>query len=181
MIKMKKSKGGILVKIVLLLLLAVTLIPVIWVLISSLKTRREMLTAPFGLPEVFQWENYSKAWEKANFQILFKNSVYITAVSLIVMVLLAAMVSFALTRYQLKIGKAVMMYMLIGQTISASMIIFPIVMLLRQLCLDKGHAGLIMTYIAGGLPFAVFVLQGFFAGIPHELYEAAEIDGAVKG
>lgn len=162
----------------LLILLVVTLIPVIWVLISSLKTRREMLTTPFGFPEVLQWENYSKAWEKANFQILFKNSIYITAVSLLVMVLLAAMVSFALTRYHLKIGKKVLMYLLVGQTISASMIIFPIVMMLRQLGMDKGHAGLIMTYIAGGLPFAVFVLQGIFAGIPHELYEAAEIDGA---
>lgn len=175
---MKESKSNLLVKIILTVLFIVTLFPVIWVLISSLKTRREMLTMPWGLPENMQWINYSKAWNKANFQILFKNSIYITAISLIVMIFLASMVAFALTRYRIKIGKTVLMYLLIGQTISASMIIFPIVMLLRQMKLDEGHVGLILTYIAGGLPFAVYVLQGFFSGIPYELYEAAEIDGA---
>lgn len=137
-----------------------------------------MLTSPWGFPEIIQWENYIKAWEKSNFQVLFKNSIYITAASLIVMILLAAMVAFAITRYKIKSGKRVLLYMLGGQTISASMIIFPIVILLRKIGLDEGHTGLILTYIAGGLPFAVFVLQGFFAGIPYELYEAAEIDGA---
>ena len=175
---MKEIKSNLLVKMILILLFAVTLFPVIWVLISSLKTRREMLTMPWGIPENLQWINYYRAWDKANFQLLFKNSIYITAISLIVMVFLASMVAFALTRYRLKAGKAVLMYLLVGQTISASMIIFPIVMLLRQMKLDEGHTGLIMTYIAGGLPFAVYVLQGFFAGIPYELYEAAEIDGA---
>ncbi len=175
---MKESKSNLLIKIILIVLFIVTLFPVIWVLISSLKTRREMLTMPWGIPENIQWVNYSKAWNKANFHILFKNSIYITAISLIVMVFLASMVAFALTRYRLKMGKTVLMYLLIGQTISASMIIFPIVMLLRQMKLDEGHTGLILTYIAGGLPFAVYVLQGFFAGIPYELYEAAEMDGA---
>lgn len=175
---MKKTVSSVLIKMVLLLLMIVTLVPVIWVVISSLKTRREMLTMPWGLPEIMQWENYSKAWEKANFQVLFKNSIYITTVSLVVMILLAAMVAFAITRYRLKAGRTILMYMLVGQTISASMIIFPIVIMLRKLGLAEGHTGLILTYIAGGLPFAVFVLQGFFVGIPHELYEAAEIDGA---
>lgn len=173
-----KKLSHLLIKLILIFLLIVTLVPVIWVVISSLKTRREMLTMPWGLPEIFQWENYTKAWEKANFQVLFKNSIVITAVSLIVMIFLASMVAFAITRYRLFAGKVVLMYMLVGQTISASMIIFPIVILLRKMHLDQGHIGLICTYIAGGLPFAVYVLQGFFAGIPHELYEAAEIDGA---
>lgn len=173
-----KKISNVLIKLILILLVVVTLVPVIWVVISSLKTRREMLTSPWGLPEIFQWENYAKAWEKANFQILLKNSVLITAISLVVMVLLASMVAFAITRYRLFAGKIVLMYMLVGQTISASMIIFPIVIMLRKLNMDQGHAGLILTYIAGGLPFAVYVLQGFFSGIPHELYEAAEIDGA---
>ena len=78
---MKKAASKAFVGIVLAVLAIVTLLPVIWVLISSLKTRKEMMTLPWGLPEVFQWENYTKAWEKADFQILMKNSICITAVS----------------------------------------------------------------------------------------------------
>ena len=163
---------------VLALLAVTTLVPIIWVVVSSLKTRKEMMTRPWSLPEVFQWSNYVKAWEKADFSLLLKHSVFITAVSLIFMIFLASMVAFAISRYRLKAGKIVLMYMLVGQTISTGMIIFPIVIMLRKLGLDSGHAGLILTYIAGGLPFAVFVMQGFFAGIPYELYEAAQIDGA---
>ena len=177
---MKKAASKAFVGIVLAALAIVTLLPVIWVLISSLKTRKEMMTLPWGLPEVFQWENYTKAWEKADFQILMKNSICITAVSLVFMILLSSMVAFAITRYHVRARKLVLMYMLVGQTISTGMITFPIVILLRKLGLDGGLAGLILTYIAGGLPFAVFVMQGFFAGIPYELYEAAEMDGATE-
>ena len=177
---MKKAASKAFVGIVLAVLAIVTLLPVIWVLISSLKTRKEIMTLPWGLPEVFQWENYTKAWEKADFQILMKNSICITAVSLVFMILLSSMVAFAITRYHVRARKLVLMYMLVGQTISTGMITFPIVILLRKLGLDEGLAGLILTYIAGGLPFAVFVMQGFFAGIPYELYEAAEMDGATE-
>lgn len=177
---MKKAASKAFVGIVLAVLAIVTLLPVIWVLISSLKTRKEMTTLPWGLPEVFQWENYTKAWEKADFQILMKNSICITAVSLVFMILLSSMMAFAITRYHVRARKLVLMYMLVGQTISTGMITFPIVILLRKLGLDGGLAGLILTYIAGGLPFAVFVMQGFFAGIPYELYEAAEMDGATE-
>ena len=146
---MKKAASKAFVGIVLAVLAIVTLLPVIWVLISSLKTRKEMMTLPWGLPEVFQWENYTKAWEKADFQILMKNSICITAVSLVFMILLSSMVAFAITRYHVRARKLVLMYMLVGQTISTGMITFPIVILLRKLGLDGGLAGLILTPMIG--------------------------------
>ena len=88
------------------------------------------------------------------------------------------MLAFAISRYKGNLSQVTLIYLLAGQTISAGMIIFPIVIVLRKLGFGSSHAGLILTYAAGGLPFAVFVLQGFFAGIPYELYEAGEIDGA---
>ena len=146
---MKKAASKAFVGIVLAVLAIVTLLPVIWVLISSLKTRKEMMTLPWGLPEVFQWENYTKAWEKADFQILMKNSICITAVSLVFMILLSSMMAFAITRYHVRARKLVLMYMLVGQTISTGMITFPIVILLRKLGLDGGLAGLILTPMIG--------------------------------
>ena len=94
------------------------------------------------------------------------------------MLVFATMLAFAISRYKGNLSQVTLIYLLAGQTISAGMIIFPIVIVLRKLGFGSSHAGLILTYAAGGLPFAVFVLQGFFAGIPYELYEAGEIDGA---
>lgn len=160
------------------LIFCVTLIPIIWVFLSSFKSKKELMTKPWGMPEKFLFSNYSSAWEKADFAALTKNSVMITALSLLLMLVFATMLAFAISRYRGKLSQMSLIYLLAGQTISAGMIIFPIVIVLRKLGFGDSHAGLILTYAAGGLPFAVFVLQGFFAGIPYELYEAAEIDGA---
>lgn len=175
---MRKKGSKLFLGLFLLLVFLICMVPMLWMLVSSLKTRRELLTNPWEMPKTLQWGNYVKAWEKADFPMLIRNSVVITGFSVLFMLILASMIAFAVTRYHLASGRAVLAYILVGQTISLGMIIFPVVMLLRKMHLASGHAGLILTYIAGGLPFAVFVMQGFFAGIPHELYESAEIDGA---
>lgn len=175
---MRGKSSKLFLRLFLLLVFLICMVPMLWMLVSSLKTRRELLTNPWGLPKTLQWGNYVKAWEKADFPTLIRNSVVITGFSVLFMLILASMIAFAVTRYHLAFGRVVLTYILVGQTISLGMIIFPVVILLREMHLASGHAGLILTYIAGGLPFAVFVMQGFFAGIPHELYESAEIDGA---
>lgn len=175
---MKKKASKICLFLFLLMVLIVCLVPMLWMILSSLKTKKELIQKPWAVPAQIQWGNYVKAWEKANFPVLIKNSIVITGFSVLLMLVFAAMIAFAITRYKLKVGKITLMYILIGQTISMGMIIFPVVILLRKLNLDVGHLGLILTYTAAGLPFAVFVMQGFFSGIPNELYESAEIDGA---
>ena len=175
---MKKVGSKTVLCIAALLLFLTTLVPMIWVMISSLKTKKEMIRSPWNLPEKLQWSNYAEAWERGNFGQLAKNSIVITVTAVFLMLVLSAMIAFALSRYRGRLGKAVLMYLLIGQTISAAMIIFPIVILLRSLGLGGSHLGLILTYAAGGLPFAAFVMQGFIVGIPKELYESGEMDGA---
>lgn len=175
---MKKAVSKTVLFLAAFFLFLATLLPMVWVLVSSLKTKKEMIRSPWKLPEEMQWGNYLEAWERGNFGQLAKNSIVITVTAVFLMLVLSAMIAFALSRYKGKLGKAVLLYLLIGQTISAAMIIFPIVILLRSLGLGGSHLGLILTYTAGGLPFAAFVMQGFFAGIPRELYESGEMDGA---
>lgn len=175
---MKKIAGKLILYIFLTALTVITLAPILWVLISSLKTKNEMLTKPWSLPGKLMWTNYEQAWQRGNFQVLLKNSVTITFFALIFMVTLSAMVAFAISRYKIRLSRITLIYLLIGQAISTAMIVFPIVIILKKIGFDDSHTGLILTYIAGGLPFATFVMQGFFNGIPKEIYEAAEIDGA---
>lgn len=114
---MKKAASKAFVGIVLAVLAIVTLLPVIWVLISSLKTRKEMMTLPWGLPEVFQWENYTKAWEKADFQIHYEKQ-YLHYSSIAGIYDLAVIYgALRLPDYHVRARKLVLMYMLVGQTI----------------------------------------------------------------
>lgn len=176
---MTKTKLGKTVLVVfLILLLIITLVPLVWVVISSFKTQGEMLMAPWSLPAQWRFSNYVEAFKRGNFLQLIQNSVIITAASLVFMLLFSSMAAWGITRYRLRESKVSMGYLLIGQTISAAMIVFPIVMILRSIGLNDSHAGLTLTYIAGGLPFATFVLQGFLSSTPREIYEAGEIDGA---
>ena len=175
---MKKHAARIPVFLILALLVLVTLGPILWVLVSSLKTQGEMLISPWALPKTPMWENYATAWKKGHFLSLAKNSLLVTAFSLLFMLLFSTMAAFGIARCKRALSRYTLDYLLIGQTVSAAMIVFPIVLILRGMGLKDSLLGLGLTYIAGGIPFATFVLQGFLAGIPGEIYEAAEIDGA---
>lgn len=175
---MKTKAGKIALYIFLALLLTITLFPILWVIISSFKTQGEMLMSPWQLPKHLMLSNYAEAWKRGKFYELMMNSVFVTAVSLVIMILFSTMAAYGLTRYKTRLSKITLIYLLIGQTISAAMIVFPIVMILRSMGLNDSHWGLILTYVAGGIPFATFVMQGFMIGIPNEIYEAARIDRA---
>lgn len=175
---MKTKAGRIALYIFMALLLVITLLPILWVVISSFKTQGEMLMSPWQLPKQFMWSNYAEAWKRGKFFLLMKNSIFVTGLSLALMLLFSTMAAFGITRYKTKLSSMTMIYLLIGQTISAAMIVFPIVMVLRNLGLNDSHWGLVLTYVAGGIPFATFIMQGFMIGIPNEIYEAAKIDRA---
>lgn len=175
---MKKFAGKTAVYIFLTILLFVTLAPILWVLISSLKTQGEMLMTPWAPPKNLMWSNYAEAWKRGKLLLLMQNSVAVTGASLLLMLAFSSMAAFAVSRYRTRFNGSAMVYLLLGQTISAAMIVFPIVLVLRQMNLDDSLTGLILTYVAGGIPFATFVMQGFMAGIPRDIYEAAEIDSA---
>ncbi|MDE6951261.1 MAG: carbohydrate ABC transporter permease, partial [Lachnospiraceae bacterium] len=116
---MKKIVSKTVLFVMALLLFLTTLVPVIWVLISSLKTKKEMIRSPWNFPEELQWSNYLEAWERGNFGQFAKNSVVITVTAVFLMLALSAMIAFALSRYQGKLGKAVLLYHPIAQTLSA--------------------------------------------------------------
>ncbi|MEG0942896.1 MAG: carbohydrate ABC transporter permease [Angelakisella sp.] len=175
---MKKITWKIGTYIFIVILLFMTLAPVLWVLMSSLKTQGEMLISPWKLPAKIMFGNYAEAWKRGNFLRLFQNSAVITSLSLLFMLAFSTMAAYGITRYPGRRSHISMGYLLVGQTISAAMIVFPIVLVLRAFGLSDSHSGLVLTYVAGGIPFATFVLQGFLAGVPNEIYEAAEIDGA---
>jgi ABC-type glycerol-3-phosphate transport system permease component len=153
--------------------------PMLWMAFSSLKPDADIFRNPFAPPQLgeLRLDNYAKAWTQASFGEYFLNSVIVTACSVFLIVALGALGAYALSRFRIPGGRLVFWLFLTGLTLPAQIAVVPLFFELRELGLLNSLPGLILVYVANGLPFAVFVLAGFFRSLPRAIYEAAIIDG----
>jgi len=151
----------------------------IWVGYSSLKPDDAIFRDAFALPAAgsLAADNYGRAWSQARFGDYFLNSAVVTAASVALIVALGAMAAYALARFAHPMGRVLFGLILAGLTIPAQLAIVPLFFELRSIGLLNSRLGLILVYTANGLPFAVFILAGFFRSLPRALYEAAVVDG----
>jgi ABC-type glycerol-3-phosphate transport system permease component len=155
------------------------MLPMLWVAYSSFKADAAIFRDAFAWPRPGEWqtENYVRAWREARFGEYFLNSVVVTVTSVGAIVALGAMAAYALARFFHPAGRVVFGLFLAGMMIPAQLAIIPLFFELRALGLLNSRFGLILVYTANGLPFAIFILAGFFRSLPRTLYEAAVIDG----
>jgi ABC-type glycerol-3-phosphate transport system permease component len=153
--------------------------PMIWVAYSSLKGDDAIFRDALALPSLsaLHLDNYARAWSGAHFGEYFINSVVVTGVSVALIVSLGAMAAYALARFSHPAGRVVFGLLVAGLTLPAQLAVIPLFFELRSLGLLNSRTGLILVYTANGLPFAVFILAGFFRTLPRSLYEAAVVDG----
>ncbi len=153
--------------------------PMAWVAYSSLKTDESIFREAFSLPPLnaLQTDNYARAWSEARFGDYFINSILVTVSSVALIVLLGAMTAYALARFYHPLGQGVFWLFLAGLMIPVQLSIVPLFFELRALGLLNSRLGLVLVYTANGLPFAIFILAGFFKSLPRSLYEAAVVDG----
>ena len=167
--------------IVLTLWALLVILPLLWTIYTSFKTSREILTDPFGLPEHMQWSNYSRAWQEAKIGEYFLNTVIVVGAGLVIVMLLGAMCAYVLARFRFPGNRIIYFGMVAGLTFPIFLAVVPLFFVLKNMGLLDGRMGLvgvIMAYVAFALPFTVFFLHSFFAGLPDEISEAAAIDGA---
>ncbi len=167
----------IIIYIILGILVITALYPLIWMFLSSFKSDGEFLINRFGWPRQFTFQNYINAWNRANFPRFFLNSGLAAVIALTIMIGLACMVAFAFTRYDFAVSNKLMMYFIVGQMLSAQVMLIAVYLVAIAFHMVDSIPGLALFYAASGLPFTIFLLNGFFRTVPRELYEAAEIDG----
>ncbi len=167
----------IIIYVVLCLLVVLYITPLLWMLSVSVKTNAEVMASPFSLPEVIQLGNYIYAWTKGNLGIAMLNSLIVCGVALIVSMFLGSMASFAIARMEWKFSGATMGYFMIGMMVPVHCVLIPLFVRFSKLGLTNSLIGLILPYITFSLPMTVFLMVGFFKGMPKELFEAACIDG----
>jgi len=165
--------------ITILVLVLLTAYPLFWMVINSLKGKSDFLDNPsYALPEVWVWENYTKAWEVGNLATTITNSVIVTIPSLILIVILGTAAGFALEVMVFKRRGGVLLYVLAGIMIPGQMIILPLFTTFYNIGLVGSLTPLIIIYTAGGLPLTIFMMATYFRAIPREVFEASTLDGA---
>lgn len=151
--------------------------PLFWLIVNSLKKTPEIFERPWELPLNWLWGNYTNAWITGGTGRYFYNSVIITTVTLLLVLLMGSMASFAIVKLKWKASKGTLVYFLIGLMVPLQATLIPLVILFSKLNLMNSQIGLILIYVAFALPTSVLVLSGFMSSIPKEIMEAAIIDG----
>ncbi len=151
--------------------------PLLWVLMSSFKTTKQIFGSPFSLPTSFNFDNYVSAWTTASIGTYFVNTIIVVGSALVIVMLLGAMCAYYLARYEFKGSQIIYYLMLAGLTFPVFLAVVPLFMTLKGFGILNTLPGLIVTYVAFALPFTVFFLFAFFKSLPQEVAEAAALDG----
>ncbi len=152
--------------------------PLILTLLSSLKDNREIFSNPFGLPEVYRFSNYVTAWTEANMGRYFLNTMVIAGGTVVLLILVATMASFVLSRISFRGSRAIFIFFLLGMMVPMHSVLVPIAYMIGIFQLKNNLFALILVYVAFSLSFSILVLVNFMKTINGSLEEAAIIDGA---
>ncbi|SFL66654.1 raffinose/stachyose/melibiose transport system permease protein [Gracilibacillus orientalis] len=173
------TKVGMSVLYIGLIIVAVFQIyPLIWLFQFSLKSNSEVFgMSPFALPQDPKWENYVRVWTDGNINLYFFNSVWITVVSVLLTLLFASFVTFAITRMNWKLNKLVLGLFMVGLMVPIHSAIIPLFSFFLELNLIDNPLSIILSYTAFNLPLTIMILLGFYYTLPREIEEAAVVDG----
>lgn len=176
---MKKLKlGRKFLYVILSAFAVVQLYPLVFLLFFSLKDNNEIYGGNvMGFPKVLHWENYKNALFNANVLHYLFNSIFVTAVVIIVSGILACMVSYAIARMRVKSNGFVKTFFSVGMMIPLHAVLLPVFIMLRNMKMLDTYQAIIVPYIAFALPMAIFFMIGFFKTLPMELEESAFLDG----
>ena len=192
-LKTENNSGDRLYKIfiyvVLGLLAVLILVPVLWVVMASVKETIEHYGNPWALPTHLHWQNFVDAWNKADMGAYMGHSVLVTGLALVILLVVALPASYCLARFKFVSQKFLNTCFMAGLFINVNYIVVPIYLMLSdgdkwlKNILGNGfllnnHVVVAVVYAATALPFTIYLLSSYFATLPHDFEEAAYIDGA---
>ncbi len=166
------------------------LFPIFLILINSFKDRRDLFRVPYQPPIWFSFENgfsvvnifstkgYEQVFARAAVVTYFGNSLLVTGAALFLILLTGTMASYALAEYSFRGNRFVGLYMALGIMIPIRLGTVSLIRLTTTLGIYNSPLALIFTYAASGLPIAIFIMSEFMRSVPHELKDAARVDGA---
>ncbi len=158
-------------------IIVIMVFPLYLLVINSFKTLREFFANPLAFPKSFYLENFKYVLEKQDYFKLLGNNAIILIGAMAMLILFASMAGFVLARSKAKIMRVLYSYVVLGITLPTFTMLIPQVKLIVALGLKNTYLGMMLYYVASGMPMAIFLFNGFFSSAPKDLEEAAKLDG----
>jgi raffinose/stachyose/melibiose transport system permease protein len=151
--------------------------PFLWVAIMSVRTTPEIFANPYAWPNKFHWDKFVQAWAHSNYSTYFWNSTIVVVTAVALLTIVGAMAAHCLARYQFRGNRLVRFLVLSGMVLPPQLLILSLFQILLDYHMYNSLTGLILVYVAAHLGMTVYILEGFFAQIPQDLFDAARMDG----
>jgi len=155
--------------------------PILWTALTSLKAESDIVTSSIRyIPSKLTLENYDKLWSQSDYPRLLKNSAIVTVITVIMSLVIGIFAGYSISRYRFRGRGGLMIFYLVIRMFPFTLLLIPLFIMLRNLRLFDTHFGLALTYTTFLLPLCVWILKGFFDGIPPDLEEASRVDGSTR-
>lgn len=176
--KRKINIGQWILYAVLIILLIVSFYPILWMFFSSFKNINEIYQSALALPSKIDFSVYRIAIEQSGFFRALANSAFITAWSVLGILVLSSLAAYAFALMDFKLKETLYMLVLAGQVVSAQIILIPLFNQFKNMGILNTRISVICAYVAMGIPLSTLLLRNSFQSVPREIYESARVDGA---
>ncbi|MDO3702821.1 carbohydrate ABC transporter permease [Micromonospora sp. C28SCA-DRY-2] len=157
---------------------AVSIAPVVYVIVGGFRTTPQIIADPAGLPDPWVWDNYARVLTQSDFWQQAFNSAVIALGTTLGVVVLGVCAAFVLARYTFRGREGLYTFFTLGLLFPAGAAILPLYLMLRDLNLINSYYAVILPQVAFQLPLTIVILRPFLSAVPRELEDAAAIDGA---
>ncbi|MFT4285041.1 MAG: carbohydrate ABC transporter permease [Protaetiibacter sp.] len=162
---------------VLIVFTAITLLPLLWLVLSSFKTNAELFSDPFGLPAEWSFDNYAKAFAAHPLPVYLGNSLLAAGLSALLIIVASALASYALL-HRFRLSKVTFGFLMFGILLPVNALMTPIFFIVNMLGLYNSVLGLALVYAGLFFPLGFLIVKTYMDTTPPEILEAARIDGA---
>ena len=167
-----------------LIILAVVILafPLYWMVVTSFTTRSALLENVRVLPKLgnMTWSNFTKILDAHPILTWFGNSIFVTAFSTIVAIIVSTMAAYSMSRYKYKSTNFLGFFLLVVRMLPETLLVVPLYMMFTNMKLINNYASLIISNITFIIPFSTWMMKGYFDSIPNTLEEEARIDGCSR-
>lgn len=177
---LKLDGGAWLSIVVAVVAIALTLGPILYLILGGFKTQQQLTADPVGLPSPWVWQNYLDILTTGVFWRQLLNSTLVAVATTAGVVIFGTMAAYPLARYQFAGRNLIFVIFTTGLMFPLTVAVLPLYLLLRELGLVGSLWGLVVPQVAFGLALTVIIMRPFLASIPKELEEAAFVDGITR-
>lgn len=173
--------GGAVSYAYLTILSIIAIFPLLWILLSSVKSKGELAGDPTSfLPKSITLDNFKTVFGQLGFGGNVMNSIIVAGATTLIAITISALGAYGVVRFFPKFGKVLTRVLITTYMFPPILLAVPYSIIMGKLGLINNRLGLIIVYLSFSVPYAVWLLVGFFETVPIEIEEAAQVDGAGK-